>query len=444
LEAVSAFAAENDTPRSGILVADTGWGKTLVAIELLRRTGKRGVVVTVGSIVLYQWLVVLKAMGVSTGVVGAEEASTSYLGKGPLDPPTVTLLTYQMLSSNNGRRSRQTTSHMKQLMANCYGTIVFDEVHVLPAPTYRAAVEELRVVMCEASLGLTATLLREDGGIHALQQIVGPVMHRATAGDAANRPTMRAHVCRVPMPTMVREAFDRSSGFKRRLLAATNPAKVAALVASLDARKTIVFVSLHDALPQVERALLARDGPTFGPLSGMTSQVARAATLNEFRASIGGVLLITDIGSLGLDVPDVEVICEMTTDVSRTKCMQRWGRALRMHEGKTAVDAFVFVSMDTHEDHTAVYRSSEAACEVTVRVVEAAVDEQEQRSVCEEVIEAMRRRSTRKSAKASSKGRKVTPRRPISQILKRRQSRAHANHTAAPASPCTPSQCTTR
>lgn len=359
--AADAVVQPATVPVSGVVVAPTNWGKTLLAIECMRRYGRRAVVVTVSAEVLKQWKDSIEKCGVTVGVIGEE---CVWLGDGPLEPPDVTLLTYQVLGTKECKRGRAASRHVSQLKANVYGLLVLDEVHRLPAKSYSAAVGKLRTVLYDAALGLTATPFRLDGGIERLKGLVGPVLHRGTRH--AEAPRLRQRVIRVQMPPRVEAAHARARQLQRRLLAAINPSKLVemARICSAEPSKSIVFAGLLAALSPVADALRERVGvPVFGPVSYASSAAEREATFRKFRSADRGTLVVSDIASVGLDIPDVALVVEITTDASKAKYYQRAGRARGV--GRNSVCVVSLVSIGTAEEKNISSRSSQGVEAVT-------------------------------------------------------------------------------
>ena len=367
--------------KSGLLIAPAGWGKTAAGCELIRlfakEEGKPCIVVAPSVEILRQWKEWCSLLGVKDvsfvgggdgedegGGMKGETKQGPYLGRGHLSPPSVTLLTYSMLT---GGKEFKSQSHLLQLKANWYGVLVLDEVHHLPAKTYRRSVEGMKKLLCQCKIGLTATPYREDCCCEsALTKLVGPILfekRRGKGGKGENEGGSDApRVICVPLPPILHEAYERAKGFKKRLFAALNPCKTALLSQTLfeERRKAVVYVQILHALDVVMDVLTKSvpEGWIIGPLNGSTPERERQRMYASFREREGAcILLTTDVSSSGIDLPDCDCVVEMTSDSSRSKCHQRWGRAMRVKEGKRVPLILTLVSKGTHEDDTSEHRA---------------------------------------------------------------------------------------
>jgi len=363
--------------KSGLLIAPAGWGKTAAGSELIRlfakEEGKPCIVVAPSVEILRQWKEWCSRLGVTdVSFVGEDDEEGGrhqgqYLGKGHLSPPSVTLLTYSMLS---GGKEFRTQSHLLQLQTNWYGVVIMDEVHHLPATTYRRSVVGMKKLLCQSKIGLTATPYREDCCCEStLTRLVGPVLfEQRRGGGGSDVPRV---IC-VPLPPLLSEAYEKAKGFKKRLFAALNPCKTILLAQTLseERRKAIVYVQILHALDVVMDVLTKSvpNGWIIGPLNGSTPASERQRMYASFREREGAcILLTTDVSCSGIDLPDCDCVVEITSDSSRSKCHQRWGRAMRVKEGKKAPLILTFVSKGTHEDETREHRAGGKDVQFEVR-----------------------------------------------------------------------------
>lgn len=341
--------------KSGIIDAPPGWGKTILALHMMRCVGRRVMIVTTTRTLLDQWVQHIEAAGVSCQTVGS---SLRYNAQA-----TAVLATYQTLVTARGEETKR---DMLVISATVFGLLVLDEAHMLPAPNYRKIVNLLNgSINALCKIGLTGTMIREDRHrpIDDLLRLIGPINYRVTSEESESAPTVIARIVHVPMPPPIEALHATSCGFCKRLCALLNPCKleyVSMLLARHAASKIILFVDLIKALPVVLNAIqhVLLDVPVFGPVCGGTSTARRISVIDTFREATKGVLLTTDVLALGTDIEDVSVVVELSADISRSKCIQRWGRAWRVHEGKTLAHAYTLVSRDTSEAAAAAHRVS--------------------------------------------------------------------------------------
>lgn len=351
--------------RSGVVVAPCGFGKSVVAMHALRRRRGTAIVVSPTHMLLQQWRAHFAAAGISTLLFGQERLP-------PWDTPwpTVLLCTYTALvAQTRDDDDRPGTRDLLHVRARLWSVLVLDEVHKVPAPVYAGAIGTLLV---GAKIGLTGTLTREDGAIGRLDSLVGPVLHRSTVSQLVEEgyaPKLDARIVHVPFHPLFAEAYAEASGHRRLLLSILNPCKLAALVELLNRRplrKTIVFCDRLAAIQPIFACLRLLTKDVHGPLTGSTSYEERQAYLHRFREAPAGTLLISDVGSHGIDVPDLDCEIELSANSSRSQYGQRQGRIQRFHRHKHTVESITLVTQHTSEAAVTEHRTSECDAPLSV------------------------------------------------------------------------------
>lgn len=366
--------------RSGVVNAPPGWGKTILALHYMRSVGGAALVVTSNRTLVNQWAEHLRSSNVPTYRFGDDGADQR---RGA----AVVLCTYHCLVVP---RTRKLQIELLEICSRHYSLVVYDEVHVLPAQNYRGIADTAcTTAECFLSashkLGLTGTMIREDGLICDLEQLVGPTLYSETSNAALTGLRVEATLVRFEMHDAVASLHRQHTGANKRLCSMLNPVKLSGTPHSLDAivqrhsdEKLVVFVNLIAAIPVVlsciRKAASSRGGQSaiFGPVSGSTSSEARALHIDRFRRSQSGVLLTTDVLSLGTDVRDISVVVEMSADISRNKYVQHIGRAWRQSEGKSVAYAYTLVSKDTHEDRVGNHRRTVLSHDVSFKQTDCA------------------------------------------------------------------------
>lgn len=351
-----AFAScvHGDRVHSGIVEAPPGWGKTILALHIMKTVGRHCMVVTTTKTLVKQWSRHLAKAGVSFQIFS--DTKRVDINRAP----TVILATYQAIVTS---RCEESARDMLAMSAMIFGVLILDEVHVLPAQVYRSVGALLKnecqlKAMCK--IGMTGTMMREDGLINDLEELVGPNLYRVKRQHMhVDAPVIIPTILRVPLHKQILQYHNTSNGFVKRLAALLNPAKLLVMRSVVQKHvdnKIILFVDFHLALNVVKEALPSVQ--IFGPVTGRVKADERERIIQNFRDASSGVLLTTDVLSLGMDVEDASVVIEMSADVSRSKCIQRWGRAWRAFAGKASAHCYTLVSRDTHEDEASIYRSS--------------------------------------------------------------------------------------
>ena len=366
--------------RSGLVISPCGSGKTRIgvaAIDVVRRSGlprTHALVLAPTSTAVDEWSTQLRehdAFGVDGAlhVCGGGRGDDTDLALSHLRQPAVVLATYAAFARAAACPiDALDTPRLEMLLLNVwrFGIVVFDEVHVLPAPTFLRAAARLR---CDAHvrLGLTADERRLDGADAVLRSYVGAMRHEVPlAPIVADGVVAPLEARLVVVPTSVRlaaVAARAASCDERTTIAVLNPQKVDALVHLLRthaAPKALVFCDKLVALAYVRRVLEAEASvrPFFGVVSGATAADERRRVVRAMRASSAGVALFSRVGNESIDLPDVGLVVEITVlDRSVQRKTQRDGRAQRAHESKAMATTVTIVSAGFREEAFALERS---------------------------------------------------------------------------------------
>jgi DNA excision repair protein ERCC-3 len=207
-----------------------------------------------------------------------------------------------------------------------FGLVVYDEVHLLPAPVFRMTAG----IQARRRLGLTATLVREDGQEHAVFSLIGPKRFELQWRELERQGFLATASCvelRVPMSADLRQRYQSAGARQRFQIASRNPRKldvVAELLARHDGAQTLVIGQFLDQLHEVATRLRL-------PLvTGRTPTAERERLYAEFRAGTIRRLAISKVGNFAIDLPDASVAIQVSgTFGSRQEEAQRLGRILR-------------------------------------------------------------------------------------------------------------------
>ncbi|MGN6723819.1 MAG: DEAD/DEAH box helicase, partial [Marmoricola sp.] len=252
----------------------------------------------------------------------------------------VTIATYQVLTT----RRKGVYSHLELLDARDWGLIVYDEVHLLPAPIFRMTAD----LQARRRIGLTATLIREDGREGDVFSLIGPKRFDAPWKDIESQGWIAPADCvevRVTLPQSERLAYATADPEERYRLAACTPAKsrvAEQLVAQHEGEQTLVIGQYLDQLDELGEHLGA---PV---IKGTTPVKEREELFESFRSGDINLLVVSKVANFSVDLPEATVAIQVSGSFgSRQEEAQRLGRLLRPKtDGRTA-RFYAIVSRDT-------------------------------------------------------------------------------------------------
>jgi len=346
VEAADAFhAAGAESGGSGVVVLPCGAGKTIVGMACMARVSASTLILTTGVTAARQWVAELLARTTLT-----EDQIGVYHG-GEKDIRQVTVATYQILTHRKRRDAPFT--HLDLFDRRDWGLIIYDEVHLLPAPVFQVTAE----LQARRRLGLTATLVREDGREEDVFALIGPKKADVPWKVLERQGWIASAACtevRVAMADELRMAYALAPERQRFRIASENPAK-SALVRSLLERHAGEPTLIIGMYVEQLRALAGElDIPV---LTGSTPQRKRDQLYGAFQAGEVSVLAVSKIANFALDLPDAAVAIQISgTFGSRQEEAQRLGRILRPKAGTNQAHFYTVVSRDSVEQDFALKR----------------------------------------------------------------------------------------
>ncbi len=318
-EAAAAFwAGGSDRGGCGVVVLPCGAGKTVVGIRVLHLLQTHALVLTTNTVAVRQWRRELLEKTTLT----ADEIG-EYTGDAKVIRP-VTIATYQILTHR--RRRTAEFSHFGLFDRGAWGAIVYDEVHLLPAPVFRATAA---IQTCRR-LGLTATLVREDGKEEEVFSLIGPKRYDRPWRELERRGYLARARCievRVPLSTGQRLDYVAAGAREQFRLASVNERKVDVVVRLLRRHADGRVLLIGQYLEQLRGLARALGLPL---ISGATPTVERERLYGAFRRGELKRLLVSKVGNFAVDLPDANVAIQVSgTFGSRQEEAQRLGRILR-------------------------------------------------------------------------------------------------------------------
>jgi DNA excision repair protein ERCC-3 len=331
---------------SGVLVLPCGAGKTVIGLGVMARASSSTLIMCTSISAIRQWQrELLTRTSVSPDLIG------EYTGERKEIRP-ITLATYQVMTARPKGRPDE-YPHLELFTREDWGLIVYDEVHLLPAPVFRITAE----IQSRRRLGLTATLIREDGQEEDVFSLIGPKKFDAPWKDLETQGWIAPAVCtevRVPMPPARR--MEYASAEKRQLyrIAATNPSKLLAMQALLERHRADHVLVIGQYLDQLDDVAKILGAPI---ITGKTPSREREKLYNAFREGSVRTLVVSKVANFAIDLPEANVAIELSgTFGSRQEEAQRLGRVLRPKADGGQAYFYAVVSHDTIDQSYAEHR----------------------------------------------------------------------------------------
>ena len=328
---------------SGVVVLPCGAGKTIVGAAAMAKSGTTTLILVTNTVSARQWRDELLARTSLT-----EEEIGEYSGSRKEIRP-VTIATYQVMTT----KRKGAFAHLDLFDARDWGLIVYDEVHLLPAPVFRMTAS----LQARRRLGLTATLVREDGREGDVFSLIGPKRYDAPWKDIEAQGYIAPADCvevRVTLPERERLAYAVAEPEERYRLCATSTSKsrvVEELVRRHAGEQLLVIGQYLDQLDDLGERL---DAPV---LKGETSVAERQRLFQAFRTGEISTLVVSKVANFSIDLPEASVAIQVSGSFgSRQEEAQRLGRLLRpKHDGKTA-RFYAVIARDTLDQDFAAHR----------------------------------------------------------------------------------------
>ncbi|WP_139417842.1 DNA repair helicase XPB [Agromyces laixinhei] len=319
---------------SGVVVLPCGAGKTLVGAGAMATAKTTTLILVTNTVSARQWRdELLRRTTLTADEIG------EYSGQVKEVKP-VTIATYQILTA----KRKGEYAHLALLDALDWGLVVYDEVHLLPAPVFKLTAE----LQARRRLGLTATLVREDGREGDVFSLIGPKRFDAPWKEIEAQGFISPAACyevRIDLPQSERLTYAASADDERYRLAATAPAKldvVQELVAKHAGERILVIGQYLDQIDELAEVL---DAPK---LTGSTPVDERERLYQEFRDGRTPVLVVSKVANFSVDLPEATVAIQVSGSFgSRQEEAQRLGRLLRPKESGLSANFYTLVSRDT-------------------------------------------------------------------------------------------------
>ena len=330
---------------NGVVALPCGAGKTIVGMRVMSLVGTKTLILTTNTVAVHQWRrELLDKTELSEDQIG------EYTGEGK-SVCDVTISTYQMLT---WRRSKSDAfEHFGLFSRENWGLVIYDEVHLLPAPVFRVTAD----LQARRRLGLTATLVREDGKEDEVFCLIGPKRYDVPWKVLEHQGFIAPAACievRVPLDDDLRSTYASADARGKFRVASENPGKneVVGLLVERHADGRVLVIGQY--LDQLEALAKRLKAPL---ITGKTPHADRQALYQAFRNGTERLLVVSKVGNFAIDLPDANVAIQVSgTFGSRQEEAQRLGRILRPKSDGSGAIFYSIVTLGSRDQEFAEKR----------------------------------------------------------------------------------------
>ncbi len=328
---------------SGVIVLPCGAGKTLVGAAAMAQAQATTLILVTNTVAGRQWKRELIARTSLT-----DDEIGEYSGERKEIRP-VTIATYQVIT----RKTKGEYRHLELFDSRDWGLVIYDEVHLLPAPVFRMTAD----LQSRRRLGLTATLVREDGREGDVFSLIGPKRYDAPWRDIEQQGWIAPAECvevRVTLTDAERMGYAVAEPEERYRMASTAHTKTAVVRSVLERHPGEPALVIGAYLDQLDELGAALDAPV---IQGSTPNRERESLYDQFRAGELPVLVVSKVANFSIDLPEASVAIQVSgTFGSRQEEAQRLGRLLRPKGDGRQAHFYSVVSRDTLDTDYAAHR----------------------------------------------------------------------------------------
>ena len=319
---------------SGVVVLPCGAGKTIVGAAAMSVAKTNTLILVTNTVSARQWKAeLLKRTTLTEDEIGEYSGSIKEI-------KPVTIATYQILTT----KRKNEYAHLSLLNAKDWGLIVYDEVHLLPAPIFKMTAD----LQARRRLGLTATLVREDGKEGDVFSLIGPKRFDAPWKEIEAQGYIAPAACfeiRIDLPEEERLNYAMSNQEDRYRIAATSPMKIEVikrLLAKHAGEPTLIIGQYLDQIHTIADAL------QMPMITGETPVDERERLFELFRTGAITTLVVSKVANFSIDLPEASVAIQISGSYgSRQEEAQRLGRLLRPKADGRSASFYTLISRDT-------------------------------------------------------------------------------------------------
>lgn len=302
----------------GTIVLPCGSGKTIVGMEILTRLSTRTLILTTNVAAVHQWIAEIEdKLTIDPTQIG------EYSGVRKEVKP-ITVCTYQVLTWRPDKTGD--FPHMRILREGNWGLIIYDEVHMLPAPVFKVTAE----LQAIHRVGLTATLIREDHREDEVFSLVGPKRYDVPWSELESQGWIAEAECtevRVPLPQDLEIPYAIANKREKYRIASENPDKIPIVKDLIENHPEDFILVIGQYLNQLKILAKELQAPL---ITGATANAKREELYSAFREGKQRILVVSKVANFAIDLPDASVAIQVSgTFGSRQEEAQRLGRILR-------------------------------------------------------------------------------------------------------------------
>ncbi len=324
---------------SGVIVLPCGAGKTIVGMGVMAALKNATLILTPSTVAVRQWISeLIDKTTLTPDQIGEYTGQTK-------DIRPVTISTYQIMTYRRRKKDANPQfPHFKLFNARNWGLIIYDEVHLLPAPVFRITAE----LQARRRLGLTATLIREDNLEGDVFSLIGPKKYDVPWKDLEKQGWIAKAICheiRIPLAEDARMTYALADKRQKFRVASENSRKVPVIKALMKKHtgENILIIGLY--LDQLRALAEELDVPL---ITGKTKVSERETLYDAFRQEKEKVLVVSKVANFSIDLPDASVAIEISGSFgSRQEEAQRLGRILRPKQDERMAHFYTLVTRDT-------------------------------------------------------------------------------------------------
>jgi len=319
---------------SGVVVLPCGAGKTIVGATAMTVAKTNTLILVTNTVSARQWKAeLLKKTSLTEEEIGEYSGSIK-------EVRPVTIATYQILTT----KRKNEYAHLALLDANDWGLVIYDEVHLLPAPIFKMTAE----LQARRRLGLTATLVREDGKEGDVFSLIGPKRFDAPWKEIEAQGYIAPAECfevRIDLLDEERLDYAMASQEDRYRIAATSPVKIPIIKKLLKQHAGEPTLVIGQYLDQIHTVAEALDVPF---ITGETPVDQREIMFDDFRQGRISTLVVSKVANFSIDLPEASVAIQISGSYgSRQEEAQRLGRLLRPKADARKATFYTLIARDT-------------------------------------------------------------------------------------------------
>jgi DNA excision repair protein ERCC-3 len=354
--AAAFYAGGAPSGGSGVVVLPCGAGKTIVGLATIADIQRATLILTPNTIAVRQWITeLLDKTDLPPEMIG------EYTGDRKEICP-ITVCTYQILTYNNtGRNKEQDDTkltekdfpHLRLFQSYDWGLIIYDEVHLLPAPIFSITAE----IQARRRLGLTATLVREDGRETDVFSLIGPKKYDVPWRELERQgwiATAECHEIRVGMNENEQLNYAMAEEREKYRMAAESPVKLSVARFLAEKHQSDQVLIIGQYIDQLKLLATELEAPL---ITGRTSNIQREKLYEQFREGKIKRLVVSKVANFAIDLPDANVAIQVSgTFGSRQEEAQRLGRILRPKQDGSLAYFYSVVTRDSRDQEFAANR----------------------------------------------------------------------------------------